>query len=235
MLTSLKHKFHLENIETLRQHIEEQGEWIGGWGTYLSTPLPSVTSPLQQLKYVAIDFETSGLDFKHDQILSIGLVPFNFQQIELSTVDELFISHGQYITAKSASVNQLTPKHLSQGLTIDAAMNKLFETLAGKVVLAHGAFIEKGFLSHYLSKKFGIVKLPFYFIDTMELERRFLSSNLAHSPASFQLDDLRENLGFPAYYNHSAASDALACAELFIARVHKTTSLANAALHKVMS
>ncbi|APC89662.1 DNA polymerase III epsilon subunit [Vibrio parahaemolyticus] len=109
MLTSLKHKFHLENIETLRQHIEDQCEWIGGWGTYLSTPLPSVMSPLQQLEYVAIDFETSGLDFKHDQILSIGLVPFNFQQIELSTVDELFISHGQYITAKSASVNQLTP------------------------------------------------------------------------------------------------------------------------------
>ncbi|MCV3264016.1 hypothetical protein OGZ01_21305 [Vibrio harveyi] len=39
MLTSLKHKFHLENIETLRQHIEDQGEWIGGWGTYLSTPV----------------------------------------------------------------------------------------------------------------------------------------------------------------------------------------------------
>ncbi len=84
-------------------------------GSLPQHPIASVTSPLQQLEYVAIDFETSGLDFKHDQILSIGLVPFSFQQIELSTVDELFISHGQYITAKSASVNQLTPKHLSQG------------------------------------------------------------------------------------------------------------------------
>ncbi|TKF79717.1 hypothetical protein FCV67_27310 [Vibrio sp. F13] len=58
-------------------------------------------------------------------------------------------------------------------------------------------------------------------IDTLLLEKRFsyLGKNRGH--ASFQLDDLRQHYNLPDYQAHSAASDALGCAELFLAQVKR--------------
>ena len=41
---------------------------------YLSTPLPRPSRDYRELEYVAVDLETTGLDARRDQILSIGWV-----------------------------------------------------------------------------------------------------------------------------------------------------------------
>ncbi|MEI8634578.1 exonuclease domain-containing protein [Vibrio sp. PP-XX7] len=59
-------------------------------------PLPSLDALIFQLDIVAFDFETSGVDAEHDQILSIGWVPMNMSQIEVDASQEIFIKHPEY-------------------------------------------------------------------------------------------------------------------------------------------
>ena len=39
------------------------------------------TAPLKDVPFVALDFETTGLDANTDDIVSVGLVPFNVNRI----------------------------------------------------------------------------------------------------------------------------------------------------------
>ncbi|MCP8690596.1 3'-5' exonuclease, partial [Marinobacterium sp. OS208] len=50
---------------------------------FYSAGLPAADTPLNELEFVALDFETTGLNPDKDGILSIGLVPFNASRIRL--------------------------------------------------------------------------------------------------------------------------------------------------------
>jgi len=210
--------------ESLRQDIVLHSDWGPGLCHYLSTTLPKKMAHINEIEFIALDFEMTGLDPNKDKILSIGLVPFTLEGIELSQAQERLICHGMYVKPESAQVNQLTPKMLSFGVSIYDAMNELFFRLAGKVILAHNACIEQQFIESYLMKYCNLTSFPAYFIDTLNIEKCFSYEGRSKGRKSYQLDDLRACYGLPHYCSHSAASDALACAELFIVQYKKLLS-----------
>ncbi|MGR5001974.1 exonuclease domain-containing protein [Vibrio celticus] len=188
---------------------------------YLETPLITLDQRLIDIEFVSLDFETTGLNYEKDKLLSIGLTHFSVNGIELASCEEVYISHGEYVRAESAEVNEITPKHLHEGLDLDCAMDWLFERIKGKVVVAHCASIERQFIQAYLVSKYNLKDFPCYFIDTIKIERHFSYEGKRNFHSSYQLNDLRRHHKLPAYYAHSAASDALACAELFLLQIKK--------------
>ncbi len=148
-------------------------------------------------------------------------MPLTLDSINIAQSKECLIRHGQYISASSAEVNSLTPNMLKDGMEIDDAMSLLFTELSGKVVLCHSASIEKAFILAFLESHYGVFSLPAYFVDTLAIEKKYSYLGKTRSHYSFQLDDLRAHYGLPSYHSHSAASDALACAELFLFQYQK--------------
>lgn len=68
----------------------------------------------------------------------------------------------------------------------------------------------------------GGVPLPNRFIDTMALERRLVEGHggsVRELHGDLTLDACRARRGLPDHQRHSAAADAIACAELFLAQV----------------
>ena len=222
-----------QSPEQIRRRIIPDASWGLGVGQYLATPLPHSHDSLSELELVALDFETTGVDSQQDKILSIGMVPLTTEAIDLANSQEIYISHGEFIKPETAAVNGLTPKALVNGVDVERAMDLLFQSISGKVVLVHGACIERAFINAYLQGKGCPSGLPFYMLDTLALEKRYSYRGKSGQHGSYQLDDLRRYYGLPEYGAHSAASDALACAELFLVQFKKLEPLSRLSLADV--
>ncbi|MCA2465415.1 3'-5' exonuclease, partial [Vibrio alginolyticus] len=51
---------------------------------YYSTPMVNGDTPLKEVPFVSVDFETTGLNAEEDAILTIGLVPFTIDRVQCS-------------------------------------------------------------------------------------------------------------------------------------------------------
>jgi DNA polymerase-3 subunit epsilon len=96
---------------------------------------------------------------------------------------------------------------------------ELRAALLGRVLVAHHARIELGFLGRALRDgPAGAAAL--FVVDTMTLQRRLIVGGDGEPPpGSLRLDAARRRFGLPRYAAHRAATDAVATAELLLAQV----------------
>nr|WP_239424301.1 3'-5' exonuclease [Vibrio galatheae] len=110
---------------------------------------------------------------------------------------------------------------MAAGLPLDEGMDHLLERIRGKIILAHGCCIEKAFIDAYVASRYGTDELPAYYIDSLRVAKPLSYAGKSGAYISYQLDDLRRHYNLPGYLSHSAASDALACDELFLVQSKK--------------
>jgi DNA polymerase-3 subunit epsilon len=174
---------------------------------------------VSDLRLLALDLETTGLEPRADHILSVGFVPVDGLQIDLSGAGQLLCRAGVEV-GQSATIHGITDDALASGVDLRTLIERVAEALRGRVLLAHHAAIETAFLSAACERELG-VPLPMVSVDTMELQSRVLRSHGGEDlpPGALRLATARAHLGLPRYAAHRALSDALACAELYLAQV----------------
>jgi DNA polymerase-3 subunit epsilon len=186
--------------------------------TYLTTPTPGPGTEVGALRLLAVDLETTGLDPSRDAILSIGAVPVDGHRITLSGAFRVVVSGTE--VGRSAVVHGLTDDEVARGVPLGQALDRLLEALTGRVLLAHHARVEQRFLQAALRPALG-TRLPLPTLDTMEIGHRLQGRGWGDETpeGSLRLRVLRERHGLPRYRSHEALTDALACAELYLAQV----------------
>ena len=193
----------------------------GPLADYLAVAPPGPDTPLAQLRLLAVDIETTGLDARRDRVLSIGWLDVNGGRIELSSAGRVVVrdAGGAAGVGQSATVHGLTDDRLADGIPLEDAVAPLLAALAGRVLLAHFARIETEFLAAVCEKAWG-AGMPCVVVDTFELERRVVAGGWGAEPApgALRLWTARERHGLPVYRAHEALTDALACAELYLAQ-----------------
>ena len=190
----------------------------GALRDYLTTPPPDPATPLRAARLLAIDMETTGLDPVTDQLLSVGFVPVDGELIILSGATEILI-RPQGDVGESARYHGLTDDALRSGVGLAEALERVLAALTGRVLLAHHAAIETGFLAQACDVLYG-VRPSFDVVDTMSLQFALLTQGYDDEPpqGSLRLWAARGQYGLPRYAAHAALTDALACAELYLAQ-----------------
>ena len=188
---------------------------------YLSSPPPGPRTDGSDLRLLALDLETTGLDPSTDHILSVGFVPIDGRQVVLSGAEHL-LCRADVEVGQSAAVHGITDDALAGGIDLRTLVERVAAALTGRVLLAHHAAIETGFLSAACERELG-VPLPMTAVDTMELQSRVLRSHAGEDlpPGALRLSTARAHVGLPRYAAHEALTDALACAELYLAQVDR--------------
>lgn len=189
---------------------------------FLSVAFPDNNLPLDQISILAVDFETTGLDSNKDQLLSIGYVEIKQGKVLLSTATHIIIKCEQDLSADNVAIHQITDQEKDEGVPLVEAIEQLLTDLAGKVMLAHYAKIEKTFLNQACLQCFG--SSPIYpILDTLAIAKKRLDkTNQAYDPSQLRLGALRDSFLLPTHYAHNALNDAVATAELILAEVtHK--------------
>jgi DNA polymerase III subunit epsilon len=188
---------------------------------YLSAAFPDRAADYRQARFVALDLETTGLDSRRDEILSIGLVEFQAGRIDLATAAHYLVSPSRSIPESSAVIHHITDDAAARGRPLAEVLPTVLSRLSGSVLLGHHVRIEREFLDSACRRQYGI-PLLIPIADTEALIRRWLEQrNQPFTGRDLRLHALRARYGLPRYKAHNALTDALAAAELFCAFVAK--------------
>jgi len=183
-------------------------------------------TPLSEVEFVALDFETTGLDASKNSIISIGLVHFNLQRIFCRKSKSWYIDPQDNLQEDSIIIHGITHSDLKSAPNLLRILEQLLDELAGKVIVVHYRRIERDFLDSNLRSLIneGIV---FPMIDTMQIEadmqrkqsRRLINWITRKRPQSIRLANSRSRYHLPTYAPQDALTDAIATAELFQAQI----------------
>lgn len=184
--------------------------------------LPSPKALLADVEAVALDFETTGLDPQRDYVIAAGWVRIRGDRIVMASAREIHVrTHGADGVGQSAVIHGIVDSDLEHAASGETLLEEMLPDLAGCVVVAHAAAIERSFLAALL-RRLGGVPWPNPFIDTMTLERHLVEAHggrVRELHGDLALDACRRRRGLPEHQQHSAGADAVACAELFLAQV----------------
>jgi DNA polymerase-3 subunit epsilon len=191
---------------------------------YLTTPFPTPSSDCRHVEYLALDLETTGLDPARDVILSMGWVVVRGNLVDLSSAQHRLVRPSIDIPESSAVIHMITDDAAAQGEALESALAALLKRLAGRVLIAHHAKMEVGFIKAACARLFN-AKFIVPTVDTLKIAKDWLDRRgQTYRSGDLRLDALRARYNLPRYRAHDALSDALAAAELFLAMIAERNS-----------
>lgn len=186
----------------------------------------SADTPMKDVPMVALDFETTGLDANHHSIVSIGLVPFDLDSIQISGARHWLVKPPLPLHQTSIEIHGITHTDIDKAPDLDEVLKDVLASLRGRIPVVHFRAIERPFLNVAVSWRTG-EGVDFPLLDTMAIEahlhpdRRpnFWQKLKGQKPVSIRLSDSRTRYGLPHYPSHNALVDAVATAELLMAQI----------------
>ncbi|MCP4991244.1 MAG: DNA polymerase III subunit epsilon [Colwellia sp.] len=201
---------------------------------YLSVPLPALNTPIDKVKILAVDFETTGLDARQDKLLSVGFVTLKQHQISLKSSYHQIVKTKAQLEESNVIIHHITDSQKEKGQALAMVVEALLKALSGSVMLVHFARIEKQFLTQACLELYGMAPV-FPIIDTLALAKRRLDKrDVAYDPSELRLTNLRHKLKLPEHHAHNALNDAIATAELFMAQMSKANKDGKITLQDVL-
>jgi DNA polymerase-3 subunit epsilon len=192
--------------------------------------------------YSVLDIETSGLNYKHDAILAIGLVEIDQGRIQLDRRWYTMVRPPEemMVQADSIRIHGLLRGELSQAPPCEEVLLELVERLCRRVPVVYMASIDIKFISQALQNYFK-VKMRGPAIDTrrlastLQLHADFLSGYVHNEDIRpTTLRSLAQQSNVPVHAQHHALSDALTTAQLFLAQATQLQQRGKTTFHKLM-
>ncbi len=174
---------------------------------------PDRDTPWRAAEWCAVDLELTGLH-RSDEIIAIGAVPIRDAVLILGEAMYTLARPERPPTHDSVLVHKLRSVDLRQAPALDEAIDRLLDTLAGRVPVFHTAMVERAFLGKELRRR--RVRLPDD-VDTEVLGRVWMRHRDGVAPAGLSLSRLAAVLGQPGEDPHHALGDALTTAKAFLA------------------
>ena len=182
-----------------------------GWRSTLTTP--SLNVSWRAAEFCVIDVETTGLDLRRDEIVSYGAAIVKNARIHCGTVAYSHVRPDREISVASLTTHGLRASDLAGAPTIDDVLDDLIGLLSGRVVVAHAAWIERGFLRRALARRDLGLGRPI--VDTAALTRAcgLADANSGREP---DVETVARGLRLPVHTPHHALGDAFTTAEIFL-------------------
>lgn len=165
--------------------------------------------------YAVLDFEATGLDFDRDHVLSYGVVPVAGGRVRLGESTYRVVRPPIAVPAESIRVHGIRPVELEEAPPLEDVVDDLASALRGRILVAHAAGIELGFLRH-LRQRYGLPRARGS-IDVLDLAAALAALDPdAPRPGARRLSAIAESFGVPVTRTHHAFADALTTAQVFL-------------------
>jgi DNA polymerase III subunit epsilon len=186
-----------------------------GATAYAKARLPSAATPWREAAFAVVDLETTGLDPRRDEIISFASVPIDEGRIVVGGVRTTTIRPERMPEAQTIRIHGLREVDLADAPPLATAMELILDALCGRALVAHVAWVERGFLERAL-RQAGL-RLAGPVLDTEALARHVLTSSDLPEGHRLSLSEAVQRLGLPVHRPHVAEGDALTTAQLFLA------------------
>ena len=187
-------------------------------------------TPIDQVRFVALDSETTGLDPRKDRLITIGAVGVIGGEILLEDSFDALLQ-VRYNTS-AVTVHGITRDQSQSGLEEPEALQQFLAYLKDGVIVGHHIGHDIAMLNAGYQRHFGF-ELENRSLDTMDLTLHLEQDGAFAGEEAindFSLDGLCTRFGVRAHDRHTASGDAFLTAQVFLrllrlARNHGRQSL----------
>ncbi len=169
---------------------------------------------MEKKSFVALDLETTGLDFEKDEIIEVALVRFE-NGVESESVDYLVKPVNAQLRPFIENLTGIYNADIENAEPFAAVAQKIYSFIGDLPIVAHNAMFDSKFLKQTFAKV-GISFENHPVWDSLTVSRIAYQNVPNH-----RLDTLVQELGIERSRAHRALPDAIACGELFVMAIDK--------------
>lgn len=172
-------------------------------------------------EWVSLDCETTGLDVRKDEIISIGAVRIVGDRIMASERLELLVRPERGVSATSVRIHRLRERDVAQGLHADEAVQHLLHFIGARPLVGYFLEFDLAMINRIARPILGL-PLPQRAIEVSQLYYDYKFKQLPpyqqHDNADIDLrfDTLMRDLNLPQRDAHDAVNDAVMAGLAFI-------------------
>jgi len=201
MFTALKKKWNLKNLKDERF-------------TFLFDE-PSID------EMVVFDCETTGLDPKTDDIISIGAVKIKGNRILTDESIHIYIDQPKEIDHKSITIHQIRNCDLDGAIPLKEAIEKFLYYIGNRPLAGYYLEFDVAMVNKYIKPMYGIT-LP---NKQEEVSAIYYDKKIPVIPQGnidLRFDTILEDLDLPKLQAHDALNDAIMTAMIYLKLKHTT-------------
>ncbi len=163
------------------------------------------------MRFSVIDLETTGLNPKKDEILSIAVIPMEGTRILIGKHFFTFV-RPKKLKGDSIKYHGIDFKVLNSAPTFCEIAEKIREMLGGTILVGYAVQFDAKILRNHLRKC--RIKLSFKAIDIARVESLLMRME-GYGFVKLTFDDLLEKYELEGNFRHSALADAYYTAVIF--------------------
>jgi DNA polymerase-3 subunit epsilon len=164
---------------------------------------------------VSFDCETTGLDRKKDEIITIGAVKIKGNSILNSEKLDIVINPTKEISKESIKIHHIRSCDVALGVTVEEGVRKFIEFAGNRPLL--GYFVEFDIsMVNRVFKKMSGVSLPNKSIEVSALYYDKKEKLIPQGNIDLSYDKIIRDLKLPTLGQHSAINDAIMNALIYI-------------------
>ncbi len=168
---------------------------------------------IEDTLFTVFDTETTGLDPKRAELISIGAIKVAKLSLDLSTTFHRFLK-PEILDRNSVEVHGITLPEIEKSAEAPEKVIRYFlEYVRGSVLVGFNVEFDRKMVEKYTKRLFGI---PFvsYRLDVFHMWRRIGGQGKS-------LKEIAQELGIPSSGTHSALDDAYITALVFLKLVYR--------------
>lgn len=165
--------------------------------------------------YVCFDVETTGLDPKNDDIISIAAVKIEGNRILSSQRFERVVCVEREMDEESVKVHRLRRCDLVKGCSVDEMLEEFLAFVGNASLVGYYLEFDVAMVNKYLKPKLGIV-LPNRQIEVSALYYDYKIGRIPQGNVDLRFDTIIKELDLPLMSKHNALNDALMTAMMFL-------------------
>ena len=166
-------------------------------------------------EYVCLDCETTGLNPKKDEILSIGAVHIKDNKVIMRETFNIFVKPSKNISAESIKIHRIRPIDLENAVSPKEAILKILDFIGPRPIVGYYIKFDIAMISKYTKQYIGI-NLP---NESIEVSSMFFKSKKKTSEYEFidlKFDTIMKELDIPVLGKHDALNDAIMTSMMFL-------------------
>lgn len=170
-------------------------------------------------EWVALDCETTGLDVRQDQIVSIGAVRIVGNRLLTSERLELLVRPERSVKVASIRVHRLRERDVAQGLDPQHAMRTLLDFIGSRPLVGYYLEFDVAMLNREIWPMLGMrLPQPKIEVSAMYYDFKFRQrpAHARDEPIDLRFATIMNDLGLPMREAHDALNDAVMAGLAFV-------------------
>ncbi len=166
-------------------------------------------------EYVCLDCETTGLNPKKDEILSIGAVVIKGNKILMRKTLNIFLKPSKNVTEESIKIHHIRPIDLENALDPKDAILKLLEFIGNRPIVGYYIKFDIAIISKYTKQYIGI-SLPNLQVEVSSMYFKSKKRSSDYEFVDLKFDTIMKELDVPELGKHDALNDAIMTSMIFL-------------------